>query len=844
MFGRVSIAVCLGLLIAFWAPTRAGGEDDTFPLTIRDGETGQPVPNARAYVLLPEVLRRERLLPHLDEKDIGALARQHGAPARADGKGRIALPRDALDGGWCVVEHQGRFGADSFYDPDLEEVHELEIFPDTRLRLRVVGPGGAPVGGIPLSLRRAERYRYPFLWRATSAPETRGTDRQGEVVVRHLAWRLRRSTLRSCLARIEVPGVDVAALVGSAGPEDEPLVLRLPETGRLRVAPSGPGAHGRLRLTLREAPLEQWVPSIEHEVVDGAAYVFPHVGLGKRFRIDVFPFDRLYRQRDPLVVDGPLEAGREGHAEPVVVAKNILLVGRIVDEAGAPVADTRFLAWSHLGGLRTSLSGLETDAEGRFRHVVEPFLSPPDSPVTELLLELAPQGESMQGDAKVRVELALPLIEGQRELGDLVLPTAPTVLSGVVVDTQGAPVSEVYVFVCQGRALTPEEAGQRWYSPRPVASDEKDEDPTFAWSPQLRAISDAEGRFVMKGALLPEQPCRFAVHKPGYVMRAPQVARPGSTGERVVLEATGRLEGAIRLGPGIPPKYLRLLVRGRPAATDAVEPTTWGSEDPPPDDVGEVEVLPGWEGVLGQVHVPARDGVQPFVFTGLRPGRATLAVCIDSDPDPIAEFFDLEITAGATLRNPGFDPLDAVALVRTLGFSIEDHSGALPAGLEVRVFRGHDRQTARALRPAPASAGKPVAFSLAAGWASRLDVEVRAPGRRAVRIDDVREDQSIRLEPGLPVRIALPAGRRGSEAAPLSVSALPLHEEGTRYFRFQTDQVHATVTDPDQGACRFLLPTPGRWLITLPAADSESQPTTLTIRVRADGDEEQAFAFP
>ncbi len=822
MLGRISLAVvCLGLLLALALPARADDES-TFPLLVRDGETGTPIAGAVAHVVLPDVMRREKLMPYFEEKDVGALAELHGVAVTTDRHGVAHVPRAALTTGWFVVQHEGRFGALSFYDPDLEEHHELEIFPDASIRLRVLGPDGAPVAGIPLTLRRPSGYGYPFLWRGESQPET------GEIVIRHLAWRLKRRSLSACLAQIELPGVAVAAEIALPYPADEPVVLRLPETGRLRVVPTGEGAGGRLRLTLREDPLAQFVPSIEHDVVDGAVHVFPHVGLGRRYRVDVWPFDRVYRPPEPFVVDGPREAGEEVLAEPVVATKNVLLVGRIVDETGAPVGETSFHAHSYRGD-SSGLSGVETDAEGRFRYVADPSLSAEGLPFSAFVLELTPQDRSMQGDTKVRIELELPLAAGRTDLGDLVLPSAPIVLSGVVVDTEGEPVPEVYVFVCQGRALTPEEAGQRWYSPRPVASDEKDEDPTYTWSPQLRAISDADGRFVMTGELREEQPCRFAVHKPGYVILAPQVARLGADDERVVLERTGRLEGEIRLGPWVDPKCLRLLVRGRPAATEALEPTAWGSEKPPPDDVGEAEVMPGWT-VLGQVTIPARDGLQPFVFTNLRPGRATLAICIDSDPDPVAEFEDIEIVGGKIARDPRFDPFDASALVRSVRLAIADHTGTLPAGLEVRIFRGHGRQSARALNPTPPAEGGPVEIALLAGIASRLDVEVRAPGRRAVYREDVQDDQGIRLEPGISVRLALPPGVRGAEATPLHVAAARVRDESKRYFRFHTDGQYATVKNAETDAATLLLPLPGRWLVTVIVAGNEAARATIDVR--------------
>ena len=147
-------------------------------------------------------------------------------------------------------------------------------------------------------------------------------------------------------------------------------------------------------------------------------------------------------------------------------------------------------------------SSTTTDAEGRVLFKLNfggLFGSDEAGRAKPVHLELVPLERSMSGDARIELDVSPPHENGVRDLGDVVLPSVPVVLSGTVVDDLGQPVPEVYVFVNQGRSVGADEQGTTWFNPRPRASDEVEEKVTHSWSPRARAITDATGHFVMRG---------------------------------------------------------------------------------------------------------------------------------------------------------------------------------------------------------------------------------------------------------------------------------------------------------------------------------------------------------
>ena len=296
-------------------------------------------------------------------------------------------------------------------------------------------------------------------------------------------------------------------------------------------------------------------------------------------------------------------------------------------------------------------------------------------------------------------------------------------------------------------------------------------------------------------------------------MRFARTRYPGVTDARVVLERAGRLEGAVVFGTRLDPRWIWMRVKGRLAAADALSPGTWGSEVPPPDDVGVRELTPGWTTIDG-VHIPAEDGVQPFLVNDLRPGTASLEVMIGNDPDPLLTLPSIVIRPGETTRVSETGRIDIRELVRFVEVSVKDGApGASPERLDVREFRGHDRQTADSTDRNVGASEWPVHVGIPTGVKSRLDLEIRAAGRRHVRLDDARGAIDVSLEPLLPVRVRLPNDMKPPTGDGWLLRAHPVHDETKRYFLFPRD--FAGVTGTLVPELLLELPSMGRWSVTL-----------------------------
>ncbi|MBC7974024.1 MAG: carboxypeptidase regulatory-like domain-containing protein, partial [Myxococcales bacterium] len=171
-------------------------------------------------------------------------------------------------------------------------------------------------------------------------------------------------------------------------------------------------------------------------------------------RYQLVPQSRRVDARDPR--ETIVEVGPDGRSDVLIhiVAKPVLVVGKVIDTAGTPVAGARISAPGQPMMLTAPFTPVVTDAHGRFeaRHL---------GPTMDLVAHV---GDLASGIMQVEVHNGQP--------GQLTMVVGPAGIAGVVVDPDGLPIADAQVWLndCCG-------------VDRPVVEG-------------TRAITDATGRFV------------------------------------------------------------------------------------------------------------------------------------------------------------------------------------------------------------------------------------------------------------------------------------------------------------------------------------------------------------
>ncbi|MBL8726557.1 MAG: hypothetical protein JNK49_21120 [Planctomycetes bacterium] len=362
--------------------------DDAVWIEVRtvDAATQEPIAGAEVHWYDDKVNQRAAetanqkgaSLPMTDFwRDPELLAKTYGWHTHSDARGvaRIHQTRSTR-----VVARSGpRYGTASVGRDLLPPRggHRVELEVDRELRIQVLDSTGRPALGIPVTLagHAADgKLRFVRGWGAQA--ETKAPD--GIATVRHVQQPVDSGSplgIASWRVRTFVPGLaDVSAPCSIDEPPAEPLVLRLPPSGALRVRVEvPPDAEGTPRqVTVRQARRDRrgeeemgWVD--EQRALtqtlgpDGVAH-FPWVPLGTSFQV------RSWQQGMNLsqTVTGPQTAGAIVEVVLRPPAEQIQVVGRLVDDRKEPLASTRFMLQLSGPNLGTH-EQLRTDANGNFR---------------------------------------------------------------------------------------------------------------------------------------------------------------------------------------------------------------------------------------------------------------------------------------------------------------------------------------------------------------------------------------------------------------------------------------------------------------------------------------------
>ena len=419
------------------APTPKAAATATFDILVVDAATQQPVADAEAFWSDATTRERVKQLPKEQARELWEsqerMAQQFGRRARSDRDGRLRVVADKQ--GCQVFARAGdRYGELAIYanNPPPEGGHRLLLARDEQLRVRVLDAAGQPAERVRVGLSFGTEASSG----ANPSHDTYAfTDAAGMATLAHLQ-QLRVShsgpdashATTGCVVGIAIPGLPAPQVVvePSKPLPTEPIELRLPPTGSLRV-----------RCTVAGAPVHglDTVRVYGGSKGDGGDH---NRGIHERVDDDGWAWFRW------LPADVPLFAKPWGTNVPFLDSKEVpalaigevrelridfanealVLRGRLLDPDGVPMANTGLLLNYGLGTGGGSV-GLLTDDRGVFVHVSRKPKSDKETWPLERF-ELMPLGRQ-------ELSLALPpreLHAGINELGDLHFGGEPLVCGG------------------------------------------------------------------------------------------------------------------------------------------------------------------------------------------------------------------------------------------------------------------------------------------------------------------------------------------------------------------------------------------------------------------------------
>lgn len=436
---------------------------------------------------------------------------------------------------------------------------------------------------------------------------------------------------REIVLRAPALGAIELDVTRSGAPLADPATLELEVT--YESAPSLPNESPRIGDRRLSAPIEA-----------GRARVAP-VPLGLRFWPDVRLATGVVSQAEPLT--GPIADGEVVRAR-IDLEASPYLTFRVIDGTGAAVANepievTRFELDPQ--GPSYGVSGaIESDAEGRC--IVSwpaPFAAGVTRRLTVAIGANSRRGadEAKRAGSVVR-EFHEPFAQGRNDLGELRLVPVPSLVSGIVVDEDGAPIDGAHVYLDLG-----EGAGAG--------------DHTTHRSRETGTRTDAAGRFEFFGEPTGDSP-RVRAAGAGYENGRFEPFAPGAADLVLVLERGSRVRGGVILPSFLPPSD----VRARLARSDEQ----------------------GGEPSSAQSVQPDAEGA--FEFAGVSAGRYEFAL----DAGPLERAIvvpDVVVPPRAEVADPRLSELSLAALLREIAVVVKDRDGAAIAGARVAVERGAPR---------------------------------------------------------------------------------------------------------------------------------------------------------
>lgn len=724
-------------------------------ITVVDKASGTPVPGACVHWFDYETAQRlaqdaplSQQQRSIVEQDAERWAEQFGWHTTADSLGvaRVAIG----DAATVVARSETRYGSLELQRNTIapREGYRLFLAADVEVLVRVLDDRGAPAADVMIALavhNGTGEFENMWNWAPIAVTAADGLAR-----VRHLQaiasspdarpdsrgdkqWRVR-LVLPGCFD----PGVSLSI----TEPPAEPIVLRLPPCGRVRVRAefAGQPMPGMKSAYLDNAEGENdeqgW--AIEH-LADADGWVrFPRVPLGRRY---LAVTDSIGTMRANFA--GPLATDQEVVVVLTPDRNDILLRGRIVDEERHPVAAQRFQVQARGPQFRSS-SAFATDASGGFLVLLGPARG--DNRVDQLgFVPVAREGVQKRVDAPPR-----ELRTGVEDLGELVLGSGALLAAGHF-RSGGLPHQKRVSFWVERRDTTTGR-GERWRRQ------------------QGTLYNQSEDRFEVRGTL-PPATYRLRFHAEGCLPIEPVPFAVGTTDLTVEIGVGHALAASVLLPEQTPESDLvAVLVAAEPA----------GKVSNARGNAGRQPEARPWGGEGGRYNLQ---------WNALPAGSYALELRLWTHASPLLTVPDVQVPAPAG-GDPRLVDVDLRALVRVLRIELLDTNGklleeadgvAFPAGQNPRAeWLGYriDASQRLLVKPGPIEfivtvAGHRPTPALATG--DVLQVRLDAWPKVALTFPDL---------PALPPKVSLIASFEPTEK-----SDLPYRSQGNTGNR--NDLMHA-----------------------------------------------------
>jgi hypothetical protein len=568
--------------------------------------------------------------------------------AISDERGLALLP-DAEHGIEVLARSEGWLGVARFLQGDTPPMRVV-VHPDRPVRVRVVDRERSPVEGVHVAVVADKDYFGYSRVRAL-------TDAQGVAVLPHALYGLHEQS--ELLDRATVVVEELLEEVvwrdfDAQSPPPEPIELVIPRGGEceVRVVDSeGRPATGPYRVYLmvddNDEPVDVdeirpwWGNGLSRFHVTSGTALFREVRLGQRLIASVEPSSGLGFFNASAV--GPRRLGERVTIEVRATGLE-LLTARVLRTDGQPLGNTALKVRAVLGESSDDAADFYeldwrpvTDAEGRLRIEFDADdLLDEDEDMFVEFVQIDPRQVDV---ARVRTQLPRVLPRGSADLGDLRLSELPVFVAGVTLDSARRPVGGVEV---TAQAHQRDDYGELTLQP----------------VPGVRALSDAQGRFVLRApASLRE--AQLTAQK-SELSSEPRDASVGAKDVELVLLPAGEIAGKVELHRTIQPS--RLYMRAHLENTES-------------EDESEHWIPLGADG--------------SFYFRSLKPGRYTVAACSRDRDSPLETVEGVEVRRGEVTRDPRLDPLSLDASLRGVELSIVDLAGQpILDGISVVSRRG------------------------------------------------------------------------------------------------------------------------------------------------------------
>jgi hypothetical protein len=448
-----------------------------------------------------------------------------GAVATSDAAGRASVACRPTSTTFFIARKEKLYGSAQLRENTAGPL-TIELCEDRTLRIRTVDSLGRPCPGVPIEIELKSGHDSSGFGVGTTSGAT------AELAVDHIeSLCLRPSNEGEVSVRAAIPSTrSIEAAVDRRSWPDEPVTLALPPVGQLVVElvtsaglPLTRSTSVSLVPRAAVASESQQRETSERAMSKEGLARFAHVELGLTFTVAV---SVPGREEIRAEASGPTLVGEEARARIVCGAEPTTLVGRLVDADGTPIAKRKvkstFIVASG-GGSSTQGTSLETDADGRFRHLLH--LAYDAGSTRTWILSCTLDGSPLALSAHVDLSRELPA--GDFELGNVRLTPTRLIASGVVNDDTGAAIAGAVV---NSRAL-----------------------------PGLGEVkSDESGRFALYGAT-----DMLEVDLGARLARAQSDRLPirvGATDVRIVMGRKGGLEGSLLVDEHTPVAMLRVRV--------------------------------------------------------------------------------------------------------------------------------------------------------------------------------------------------------------------------------------------------------------------------------------------